>query len=40
VLPHSRLRFEVMMYGYWNAVRPSALATNAFIDVIRPVSHF
>ena len=22
VLPHSRLRFNVMMYGYWNAVRP------------------
>ncbi|MFL5581377.1 MAG: hypothetical protein ACJ8AO_13490 [Gemmatimonadaceae bacterium] len=24
VLPHSRLRTKVMMYGYWNAVRPAA----------------
>jgi peptidase S41-like protein len=22
VLPHSRLRLKIMMYGYWNAVRP------------------
>lgn len=41
VLPHSRLRTKVMMYGYWNAVRPAAQPGRGTIPehvVPRPVA--